>query len=259
MPEPKTTSNTPKPASTMRSLERAIDVLEVLEAARAPLRLSEVARRAGLHVATTQRILNVLESRGRVEQGSGGYRTGVTMLFGAHAYLATNPIAVAAPLVLQELAAATGLTASVFVRVGDSRAVVARVEGKNPLRYLLPIGQRLPLHLGAGKILVAYMPAAEVDELLERVGELTRLSGQIPTHDELRAELTSIRQEGVAFSTDERVVGTSSVAAPVIAHDGTCIAAVQVAGPSGAAAFSDNTAIGVEVRQAASALAARLA
>lgn len=249
----------PKAASTMRSLERAIDVLEVLEAARAPLRLSEVARRSGLHVATTQRILNVLEARGRIEQGPGGYRTGVAMLFGAHAYLATNPVAVAAPLVLQQLAAATGLTASVFVRAGDSRAVVARVEGKNPLRYVLPIGQRLPLHLGAGKILAAYMEADELDELLGRVGELARADGHVVSHDEMRAELAAIRQQGVAFSTDERVVGASSAAAPVITEDGTCIAAVQVAGPSTDEAFKDAAALGVEVRQAAAALAARLA
>ena len=53
------------PATSMRSLERAIDVLEVLDGSRHALRLSEIARRAGLPVATTQRILGVLESRGR--------------------------------------------------------------------------------------------------------------------------------------------------------------------------------------------------
>lgn len=246
-------------ASTMRSLERAIDVLEVLEAARSPLRLSEVARRAGLHIATTQRILTVLESRRRVEQGPTGYRTGVAMLFGAHAYLASNPIAVAAPLVLQELAAATGLTASVFVRAGDSRAVIARVEGKNPLRYLLPIGQRLPLHLGAGKALAAYLDPAELDEVLDRIGELRRAGGEVLDRQELRAELDGIRRLGVAFSTDERVVGASSVAAPVLNAAGECVAALQVAGPTGTEVFDDAAALGIEVRQAAAALAARLA
>ena len=247
-----------KPASTMRSLERAIDVLEVLESARSPLRLSEIARRAGLHVATTQRILTVLEARGRVEQDSAGYRTGVAMLFGAHAYLATNPIAVAAPLVLQQLAASTGLTASVFVRVGDSRAVVARVEGKNPLRYELPIGQRLPLHLGAGKSLAAHMDRVELDDLISRVGDLTHANGERPTPEEFRAELKRVREQGWAVSVDERVVGASSVAAPVIDANGRCTSAVQIAGPSSDAAFQDREALSVEVRQAASALAARL-
>ena len=77
--------------ATMRSLDRAIDVLEVLEDAHTGLRLSEIARRADLHVATTQRILGALEARGRVERDDSRYRAGAALLFGAHAYL-TKPV-----------------------------------------------------------------------------------------------------------------------------------------------------------------------
>lgn len=245
-------------SSPMRSLERAIDVLEVLEAARTPLRLSEVARRAGLHVATTQRILAVLEARDRVEVGPSGYRTGVAMLFGAHAYLANDPVAAGSPPVLQELAAATGLTASVFVRAGDHRAVVARVEGRNPLRYVLPIGQRLPLHLGAGKVLAAYLPTDELEAFLARTGDFTRADGQQLDVAAFSAELLEVRRTGWVRSVDERVVGAASLAAPVVSPDGSCNVAVQVSGTSSDAAFSAIDQLSVEVRQAASALAARL-
>jgi len=247
-----------KPASVMRSLERAIDVLEVLEASRSPLRLSEVARRAGLHVATAQRILATLEARGRVEHGPSGYRTGVSMLFGAHSYLATNPVAVSAPPVLQELAVSTGLTASVFVRVGAARAVVARVEGSNPLRYVLPIGERLPLHLGAGKVLVAHMDEDEVAALLASVGDFAYANGQVRSLDSLMEELRQIRAQGWCQSIDERVVGATSVAAPVMGAGSACDCAVQVAGPSSDPQFENVAKLSVEVRQAAAALATRL-
>ncbi|MGB3762915.1 MAG: IclR family transcriptional regulator [Ornithinimicrobium sp.] len=248
----------PKPKSVMRSLERAIDVLEVLEASRSPLRLSEVARRAGLHVATAQRLLATLESRGRVEQGPSGYRTGVAMLFGAHAFLATNPVAVSAPPVLQELAVSTGLTASVFVRVGSARAVVARVEGANPLRYALPIGERLPLHLGAGKALAAFMDRAEVSDLLSEVGDFSYANGRPRPLESLLEELALIRDQGWCYSVDERVVGASSVASPVISPGGASDCAVQVAGPSSDPKFDDVARLSVEVRQASAALATRL-
>jgi len=140
-----------QPVTSMRSLERAIDVLEVLDGSRHALRLSEIARRAGLPVATTQRILGVLEARGRVERDAGGYRPGVGLIFGAHAYLTSSPLIMAARPVLQDLAAETGLTASLFRRVGWSRVVLARIDGTRPLRYELPVGERLPLHIGAGK------------------------------------------------------------------------------------------------------------
>lgn len=246
-----------KSSSTMRSLERSIDVLEVLEASRIPLRLSEVARRAGLHVATTQRILNVLEARGRVEQGDSGYSTGVAMLFGAHSYLTTNRVAQAAPIVLQQLASATGLTASVFVRCGHSRAVIARVEGNDPLRYVLPIGERLPLHLGAGKVIAAYMDRTELEAVLGS-DSFTRADGTRIGLDDLHSELEGIRERGWVESHDERVVGAASVAAPVMSSSGACLAAIQVSGPSPNKTFGDPTVLGHEVRLAAGALASRL-
>lgn len=247
-----------KRASTMRSLERAIDVLEVLEASRSPLRLSEVARRAGLHVATAQRILNALEGRGRVEQDASGYRTGVAMLFGAHAYLTTNRVALAAPMVLQQLASATGLTASVFVRAGNSRAVIARIEGSDPLRYVLPIGERLPLHLGAGKVLAAYMEWSELESSFDGQDSFTRADGGQVTIGEFRQELSDIRERGWVESRNERVVGATSVAAPVLSSMSACLAAIQVAGPSHNPTFNDTAVLGHEVQLAAGALASRL-
>jgi DNA-binding IclR family transcriptional regulator len=62
---------------------------------------------------------------------------------------------------LEDLPREAGLAASLFVRTGISRAVIARVEGSNPLRYELPIGNRLPLHVGAGKVLAAHLPRAK--------------------------------------------------------------------------------------------------
>ncbi|APX33987.1 hypothetical protein BH708_16145 [Brachybacterium sp. P6-10-X1] len=250
--------NEEKRPSTMRSLERAIDVLEVLERSGTPLRLSEVAREADLHVATTQRILTVLEGRGRVEHDASGYRTGVAMLFGAHAYLTTSRVALAAPVILQQLADATGLTSSVFVRAGISRAAVARVEGTDPLRYVLPLGERLPLYLGAGKALAAYLEPSELDEVFKGKDAFTRADGTTVTLGDFHRELEAVRATGWTLSRDERVIGTTAVAAPVLSPSGACLAAVQVAGPSHSQTFEDTTSLGYEVRNAAAALAARL-
>ncbi len=75
-----------------------------------------------------------------------------------------------------------------------------------------------------------------------------------------RKSCTSVpsRRTAWAESTDERVVGATSIAAPVIGTDGVCTTAVQVAGPSSSAALEDTRALAVEVRQAAAALSARL-
>jgi IclR family acetate operon transcriptional repressor len=247
-----------QPANNMRSLDRAIDVLEVLEDAPRGLRLTEIARRAGLHVATTLRILNALEARGRVERDETHYRAGVGLLFGAHAYLTTSPLVAAARPVLQDLASETGLTSSVFVRTGYSRAVIARVEGSNPLRYELPIGERLPLHLGAGKILAAHLSDADRAELLSRVAPFVTAGGREMTSEDFTAELDEIRGSGIAVSTDERIIGGRSVAAAVHDRDGEVTAAVQVAGTDESVSEDRLKTLAITVRNAADQLSRRL-
>ncbi|MHB1162900.1 MAG: helix-turn-helix domain-containing protein, partial [Chloroflexota bacterium] len=50
----------------MSSLERALDLLTTLEKKGPSMGLSELSRAAGIHKATTQRLLCVLERRGFV-------------------------------------------------------------------------------------------------------------------------------------------------------------------------------------------------
>ena len=157
------------------------------------------------------------------------YRAGVNLLFGAHAYLASSPLVLAARGVLQDLAVSTGLAAAVFVRSRDHRVMIARVEGSNPLRYELPIGERLPLYLAAGKVLVARLPEPEQDALVARVCPFTTAGGREFTAEAYRAELAEILTRGFAVSESERVLGGRSVAAPVLDARGNAVAAIQVA------------------------------
>lgn len=216
--------------SEMRSLERAFDVLDVLEASVQPVRLTSVAQEAGLALSTTQRILNVLERRGLVERRESRYQLGVGIVPLAHAYLIGNRLSAAALPVLQELANATGLTASMFVRLGFHRVVVARVQGEQPLRYVLPIGDRLPLHLGPGRIFAANMGADELDELMQQTGEVTFDSGERLSHEEFRESLARVRTDGYLVARGERAAGVSSVSAPVYDAQSRVMAVVVVAG-----------------------------
>lgn len=248
----------PAKPSSMRSLERAIDVLEVLDTSRQPLRLSDIARRAELPIPTTQRILNVLEARERVERdASGYYRPGVNLIFGAHAYLTSSPLLIAARPVLQDLAEETGLTASLFKRVGPARVVLARVDGARPLRYELPIGERLPLHLGAGKALVATMDPDELQQFLTQLGDHTRADGTTVEPDQFRDELKHIRDRGYSQARNEREPGMASIAAPVTEPDGTATAAVQVSGSVDDIPPDRVETLGTEVQRAARAIARR--
>ncbi|MCV7173728.1 IclR family transcriptional regulator [Mycobacterium manitobense] len=246
------------PNGNMRSLDRAFDVLTVLQVAKQPLRLSEVARLSGLHVATGQRILNVLLSRGYVARTGDTYTAGPAALAVAHAFMVTNPLSLLAQTTLQQLAAITGFTASLYVRVENSRVLVARVESANPLSYVLPVGERLPLHLGgAGKIFLAELDVEEVDQIVPRE-PIPLASGAATTKSDLLAELDRIRDDGHAYSVSERSYGIASVAAPVRSPSGTLVAVLGITGPADEMTEPHVARVINEVRRAATALGARL-
>lgn len=241
----------PAAKTPMRSLQRAIDVLEILDSSKGSLRLNEIARRADLPVATTQRILAVLEARDRVERDAYGYRPGIALTFGAHAFSTTNPLIRAARPVLIELSSLTGLTATLYRehygrRVALSRAGVARNFG-----YELVVGSRLPLITGGGKALLAQLD----DEAIEKAHSVAVEGGDdpLPDREALLKDIAEIRRRGYSISREEREPGVASVAAAVPAEYGI-LAAIQVTGTLDDFPEEKTQSMGRQVRQAAIAI-----
>ena len=201
-------------AGNMRSLSRSMEVFAELQRAERPQRLSDLARTCGMSLPTTLRILRVLQDFGMVSQTDKSYRIGPAVLPAARSYLENDPLVVAARPILQQVASQTGLTASLYTRLGFERILVARVDGDSPLRYDLPLGKRLPLTVGAaGKILLASVSEAEIRQVVAAAIVAGHEESTF-TADELLARLP---EPGVdyAYSEDERATGVLSVAVAV--------------------------------------------
>ncbi len=216
--------------SRNRSLERALSLLTILEETGRPLTLTEISAKAQLQKPTVQRLLAVLERYGYAERFHNRYLLGPIVLPLAYSYLMSNELSRVSLPVLQELAAVSQETASLFVRIGHFRVAVQRVEGIHPLRYVLPIGRRLPLHLGVGKVLAAALPPAELEAMLAGLGVVRYVRGESVTPSQLKEEFNKVRAQGYAVSRNEREMGVSSVAAPVLGASREVVAAISVAG-----------------------------
>ncbi|SDS91767.1 transcriptional regulator, IclR family [Brevibacterium siliguriense] len=232
--------------SPMRSLERAIDVLEILDSSRGPLRLNEIARRAELPVATTQRILAVLESRDRVERDSNGYRPGIALTFGAHAFSTTNPLIRAARPVLIELASLTGLTSTLYREHNGQRVALSRAGIARNFGYELVVGSRLPLTTGGGKAILAQLD----DESIRALCEESSMHDNTPDLHALLDDVSGIRARGFSISREEREPGVASVASAVPAEYGI-LAAIQITGTIDDFPEEKTHSMGRQVRQAA--------
>ncbi|NKZ01465.1 IclR family transcriptional regulator [Nocardiopsis alborubida] len=251
-------ANTAGNGNQGRTLDRTLDVLECLERARGPMRLSDVARESGLHVATAQRIINHLVRRGYVQQHRLGYSLGPVVLSLAHAFVVNDHLSTVATPILTELSATTGLTSSVFVQSGRERILVARVDGAEPMRYQFPIGRRAPLDVGGGKVLLSAWDDEELDRHLSGYEGIRLASGRDQGADDLKREIQRIRELGYHFADSERELGALSLTHRVHDSEGAIVAALNLVTTSEKTSVDELLSLLPELSRGAGAIGARI-
>lgn len=222
-------ADTPNESTTVRAVERALDILLCFAKSPRELSLSEMAREVGLHKSTAHRLLLSLQAKGfvRRQSGSDKYILGWSVLeLLGNVYLSDELTTLALPE-MTKLRDVTGETISLYIRSGIERIRIQAVESNEPIRNVVAIGKTYPLYIGAsGKVLLAFADDAVVREVLARE--------RIPSdfgRDELHHQLDKIRKDGYAVSIQERDAGAAAMAAPVFGRNQECIAAVSISGP----------------------------
>ncbi|MDE3044506.1 MAG: IclR family transcriptional regulator [Acidobacteriota bacterium] len=217
-------------SSGVRSLDRPFIVLRVLRENRAPMRLTEIATATKLHLATTQRLVNLLIRHGYVERDGVEYRLGLVSLIDGFTYLLTNNLTQIAEPILLDLNASTKLTAMLSVRHDLTQVRVLRILSSPSPRYQATIGEQVPLTLGGARVLAAGLSSQDLDRLLEGVDKIPFASGRVLDRQEFVESLSAIRERGFALGQGQGEDGSVSVAVPVMSRDGEVIAALQVSG-----------------------------
>ncbi len=235
--------------------ERTLDVLLCFLDAEGELGVTEISQRLGIHRGRIHRFLTASKKKGFVSQNPRTRRYSLGFRVMELSYALTRQFDVVSQVQphLLELRNTTQESAGLAVRVADHRIHLTQVESEREIRQTFPIGKPLPLRAGAaGKLLVAFQPAEEVDRLLstplERLTDCT-----ITGLDELRVEMERVRRQGYAMSLGERMAGSRSIAAPVWSSRGD-VMALTVSGP----AFRFTAEKAVEALEYLRVVAARL-
>jgi hypothetical protein len=177
--------------SSVPAVVRAVKALERLAGAQQPLSLSTLSRMLDVGPSSLLAILTTLRSAGLVtrSQRDGRYSPGPGLIaLGTAAEKHLEPLATFDALAA-DLVELLGETVLLWIQQGDGFALAAAREGHHPLRYVPPLGLRLPAAgwatggehgVAAGELETGvWMMAASMDEhtLLAIVGPTDRLKG----------------------------------------------------------------------------------
>lgn len=205
----------PAPRDGAQAAHRMLALLQSFADSPQDLAASDLARRTGLTLSTAHRLLKVLTSSGFLEQdpGTARYRLGPSLAeLGRLAYHRRG-LHRAEPE-LADLAARTGATADLAVRVGGHAVILAggsldREGGR---------GLRRPLHSTAlGKVLLAWDPAGAGSHAdLSGLALEALTSRTITDPQALWEELDRVRAAGFALNEGESASGVRTVAVPVL-------------------------------------------
>ncbi len=191
------------------AVTRALQLLDTFGMQDERLSLAELTRRTGMHKTTILRLLRTLALAGYVVQRDDGeWRLGPAAgWLGARYQASFDANNVVEPMLLA-LSQATGESAAFYVREGNSRTCLARVEGPQPIRHHARMGAMLPLELGSpGRVILAF--SGEQGKLYE-----------------------DIRKKGYHFSIGEREKNVATVSAPVFGLRWALLGSVCISGPA---------------------------
>jgi DNA-binding IclR family transcriptional regulator len=218
--------------SAVKTLKKALDILDAFGAAERPLTVAEVAVRAGVTRPTAHRLIQTLVGEGYLAQEPGDSRImpGYSVLQLAASLLDTNTIRLESLPHLENLARVTGERVNLGILHRHQMLFLAGVEKPSLPTIYSRFGKTSPAYCSAiGKAILAYLPEPELSEYLRQRPLIKHTETTISDEAALRAELSEIRRKGFALDREEHMVGTACIGAPILLQ-GRPVAAVALVG-----------------------------
>lgn len=213
---------------------RLFDLLEVLAREARPLTLSEVVAASGWPKPSVHRMLAQLEAGELLVREPDGRRYALAprLLRLSEAALAGSTQQGVRHAVLRQLVADVGESCNYTALSGGEVVYLDRIESAFPLQLNLRPGTRVPVHCSAsGKLLLAHLPAAQRNALLDGLPLAQHTATTLTTRAALEAEFKRIRRDGYAVDAEEFVEGLVCVAVPVRSASGHLRSAVALQAP----------------------------
>jgi IclR family KDG regulon transcriptional repressor len=218
---------------SVRSVARAVSILEQFTVDRPELSLTEISTGIGLSKSTTHRLLGTLEAAEMVEfeKRSARYHLGLKIFrLGSVASKSMELVRQADPL-LWDLTEDTDESSFLQVADGNEALCLRRFDGTHHVRVLfLEAGKRSAFNCGAGqRVLLAHLPEWRWEEVVtNHTRRMTQYS--LVSREELERDRREIRERGYSVSWEDVALHACALGAPVRDATGAVVAAVSISG-----------------------------
>ena len=246
---------------TGSSADRSLRLLALVAAAEHPLALADLAQHLALPKTTAHRLCMQLLDSGHLvrDVDERSYSAGPALRQLAFDTLNHGHTRSLRHEVLDELVREVGETCNFTTLDGARVLYLDRVEAPWPWRLTLDVGTHVPLHCTAsGKLFLAYMPAAQREQLITELPKPKLTAHTLSTARALRSECLAIAQQGHALDREEFIAGLIALAVPVRSAQGGVRAAVAVHAPTARLSVTEALARLPALKHAAARLAALL-
>jgi IclR family acetate operon transcriptional repressor len=221
------------PASSVKSLDRGLDILEYVAGCAEPPSFSQLLGSLRIPRSSLFHLLTNLLSRNFLERdpATEGYRLGAEVAAIARKARGPSLRDRVTPL-LHQLSLEVSETCGFYVRAGDSVEVVASAISTQALSYTMKVGMTAPLYaVSAGKIVLSDLPPRELHDYLAHATLAPVTPHTIRSKPRLKKELQKVKATGFAYSREEFTLGITAIAAAV-QSGATLYGAINLAVPT---------------------------
>jgi DNA-binding IclR family transcriptional regulator len=215
-----------------KTVVKVLKLVEALSRAERPVGVTALANELAFTKSNAHRLLNTLAELGYVKRhdDEGQYELTLKLWSVGVAVMSRLDVARVALPHMRALEEATEESVNLSVFDEGQVVYVAAVQGRNPVRAFIRVGDRRPSYCTAtGKVFLAYLPE---NLLAKYCGKMKRYTpNTIASLPRLKAELALVRKRGYSMTTGEWRENVGGVAAPIRSAGGDVVAAVGLMSP----------------------------
>lgn len=221
--------------NVVKSVERALAILESFDEASPFLTAQEIASRIGIPRPSVYRFLKTLcEKKFLIEINDSELRrfaVGSSLLGLSKIAFGQGELRRVAQPVMRMAADSSNESSYLSVRYGAQAVCIENFDAQAPLRYGGRVGNTYPLYAGSPKVILAFLDEELRDHLIEEMTLAPITKNTITSRDELRRRLGVIRRRGFEISNGEIFPGTCAIGAPIFDQNDAVIAVLSIGAP----------------------------